>query len=170
MKRSMKKHITADLKTHITKMRLVLIGLVAIFLSCKGQMKPSSQPMNSDTNSVIPLVLRDNYSGSDTSEILVIKNYKRLKGFFSKVNRVRKPGLPVPEIDFSKDMFIVLCNGKQNEGSWPGLYLLEETEEKMILEIVQKMDDDESFTASISPFCIYKLPQTSKEIVFKKND
>jgi hypothetical protein len=166
----MKKHIIADLKIHTVKMRLLLIGIVVIFLSCKGQMKTSSQRMNSDTNPLIPLVLQDNYSGSDTSEILIIKDYKRLNSFFSKVNRVRKPGLLVPEIDFSKDMVIVLCNGKQNEGLWPRLYLLKETEEKIILEIVQKNDIDEPHTASISPFCIYKMPLTSKEMVFKETD
>ncbi len=164
----MKKHITVGLKIHIAKMRLVLIGIFAIFSSCNGQKKASAKNMNSDAGSLITLVLQDNYSGSDTSEILVIKDSKRLKGFFLKVNKVRKPGLPVPEIDFSKEMLIVLCNGKQNKESWPSLYLLEETEEKMILEIAQEIDNDESLTASIRPFCIYKLPLTSKEIVFKE--
>ncbi|MFK5972248.1 MAG: hypothetical protein QM485_03115 [Flavobacteriaceae bacterium] len=126
--------------------------------------------MDSYTDPVLTLVLEDNYSGSDTSEVIIIKDYKRLKRFFLKVNKTRKPGLLVPEIDFSKDMVIILCNGKQNEGLWSRLHFLEETREKMTLEIVQKNDTDESLTTSISPFCIYKLPLTSKEIVFKEVD
>lgn len=168
MRRSMKKRIIADLKTHTAKMRLVLIGIVVIFLSCKGQKKTTSQRVSTDTNSIITLVLQDNYSGSEQSEIIIIKDYKTLKGFFSKVNRVRKPGLPIPEIDFSNDMVIVLCSGIQNDGSLPNLSLLEETEEKMIFNTRQKVDSDESVTASISPFCIYKMPLTSKEMVFKE--
>lgn len=166
----MKKRISADSKARID-MKLVLYGVFAIILSCNGQRKVVKNSENNGDDAPLTLILQDNYSGIDSSGTMIIKDSKALKSFYSKVNKTRKPGLPVPEIDFSKEMVLVLCSGTQNKGSLPSLKLKKETEDEIIFRTVQKTDGSKSVsTASISPFCIYKMPMTSKAIRFDRTE
>ena len=89
-------------------MRYLTLIIFAILFSCKGQKKAAMENgdgQNDDSGS-LTLVLQDNYSGSITPDTLIIKDRKTLQKFFSKVNRTRKPGIPVPEVDFAQEMIL----------------------------------------------------------------
>ncbi|NNE77316.1 MAG: hypothetical protein HKN31_09620, partial [Pricia sp.] len=91
-------------------MRCLSLALVLIFLSCNGQKKSAMATEganNQNTDERLSLVVSDMYAPTEAVETLVIKDAKSLQKFYSKVNRTRKPGLPVPEIDFSKEMVVV---------------------------------------------------------------
>ncbi len=130
--------------------------------SCSGQKVVSDQ--NTD-DGPLTMVLQDNYSGAETEELLLIKDQQSLRKFFAKVNRTRKPGLPVPEIDFSKDMVIVYCGGTVNKEGVPSLSLIEETKTHLAFKASREIAQDKSnTTAIISPFYVYKMPFTDKQI------
>ena len=100
---------------------------------------------------------------------MVIRDQKRLKSFYSKINKTRKPGFPVPEIDFSKEIVIVQCSGEQNYAGLPTLILSRETNSAVFLtSITEKETKDASITAMTNPYCVYKMPLTDKEIVVEK--
>ncbi|MCJ7465391.1 MAG: hypothetical protein MUO53_01690 [Maribacter sp.] len=146
--------------------------LFAIFISCHGQRKTVGEksPEEKQVLSRMPmeLLIQDNYGGTELPETLVIRNEKSLRSFFSKINRTRKPGLPVPKVDFSKDMVIIYCAGAQEGGIAPSLSLVEETDQKLIFKPIKEIDTRKSeSTAHIVPFCVYKIPLTTKEIRFK---
>ncbi len=153
-------------------MKTVLLSIVVLVLSCNGQKKTAMEnvvgesPTKSDS---LVLLIQDEHSGSDTTETLIITDLKALGKFFSRVNKTRKPGIPVPEVDFSKEMVIVHCSGRQNNGSLPVLSLLKETETRVVLEskMITKNEKWQS-TAITSPFSLYRMPLTKKDIVFEK--
>ena len=152
-------------------MRYLPLFIFAIILSCNGQKKAAMEKgdgQNDDTGQVT-LVLQDNYSGSIAPDTLIIKDSKTLQKFFSKVNRTRKPGIPVPEVDFSKEMILIYCSGEQMNGKNVKLSIVEENEKEVIISTsVEKTKKSGTSSALISPFSVYKMPLTQKEVKFKK--
>ena len=154
-------------------MRYLSLFIFAIILSCNGQKKAAMKDKN-DTNvgsEKLTLLLQDNYSGTDVAETLVIMDVKALKSFYSKINRTRKPGIPVPEVDFTKEMVLIHCSGEQTNGKHALLSVIEENENEVIISTsVQKSKKSGTSSALISPFSVYKMPLTQKVISFKKKD
>jgi len=150
-------------------MKYFLVLVLTVFTACNGQKKVSGentgQKSDLKAETSMTLLLQDYYSGSETPETLVIKDVKALKAFFSKINRTRKPGLPVPEVDFSKHMVIIYCGGLRNDGGFPKLSLTAETDNQLVFKPTYPTVKDKSkFTAATSPFCVYKMPFTDKAI------
>ncbi|MBD0778822.1 hypothetical protein HPE56_13545 [Maribacter sp. ANRC-HE7] len=117
----------------------------------------------------LTMVLQDNYSGSSSPETLIIKDRETLKKFFIQVNKTRKPGLPVPEVDFTKEMVLIHCSGEQPLGRQVMLSITDGNEHELILgtSIEEKKGKSNSPTI-VSPFKVYKMPLTSKKIIFQK--
>ena len=154
-------------------MRYLPLFIFAIILSCNGQKKV---PMNNESEvkesgEKLTLLLQDNYSGTDVAETLVIKDAKALKSFYSKINRTRKPGLPVPEVDFTKEMILIHCIGEQMNGKHALLSVIAENEKEVIIGTsVERLEKRGTSSALISPFSVYKMPLTQKVISFKKKE
>ena len=160
----MKKHIKVVLKSRTVKSRvIVLCGVLGILLSCNAQKNTKRNAPSDDDR--LTLILQDNYGGSDSTEVLIIKDTKRLQSFFAKINRTRKPGLPVPKIDFDQEIVIIFCGGLQRGTATPELSILEESSTTLVLR--SNKPKQTSGTAIISPFSLYTLPITQKEIVVK---
>lgn len=140
----------------------MLLLLASCLLSCKAQQKMAGEEMEN-----LILVTSDGYSGIAEYEVMLIKDTKSLNKFYSQVNKTRKPGLPVPMLDFSKEMAIVVCLGEQKGERTPQLSQLSETEEERTIAI--ELSDSEKTESYISyPFYVYKLPISSKAINFQK--
>ncbi len=152
-----------DLRMFSKLFCLLNASLLLILCSCKGQQTAATY--NNEDTSKMELILQDNYSGSEVEETLVIRDKKSLQSFFAKINRTRKPGLPLPEIDFTKEMLFVWCAGEGIKHT-PELSIKKETKESFVISKGKKKKKPET-TALISPFKIYKLPVSSKKIVFE---
>jgi hypothetical protein len=145
--------------------RLVLLLALLIsglYSSCKGQHIVSN--VKNDT-STIELILQDGYSGAVAEEVIMIKNQKSLELFFSKINKTRKPGLSVPEIDFEKDMLLVWCEGETIAVSL-GLVFQNETAESYIISKANPKSNSNN-TAITSPFWVYKLQLSDKKVIIQ---
>ena len=159
----MKKYTNERTKVGLRMYRVLLVCtfiLLILNMSCESQKAITDQQNNA---SVMELVLQDNYSGTEEEEQILIKNQKSLLQFFAKVNRTRKPGLPVPEIDFKKHMVLVWCVGETTNSN-PGLILEKETEIEYKLRKLNAHNKTKS-TAILSPFMLYKLPLNDKKII-----
>ena len=145
----------------------VLMLLLAVFLSCTGQ-KKSAMNENKEVSSDSPLTLvaEGNYAGTDTVITHVIESQKSLIKFFSSVNKTRKPGIPVPKVDFSKQMVVIYCSGNNGNGTNPSLDVAQETDSELVLGIVNKTGEN-STSNTVSPFRVYTMPLTPKKISFK---
>lgn len=144
----------------------IFIAVLLICVACKSQ-KNNTRAVEGDTvaPNALTLLLQDSYSGTDTAELIVIKDQKTFGSFYSKINKTRKPGLVPPTIDFTKEMIVIFCNGETTGSMVPGLYPMEETDTIMILGVKQEDGHKKSgSTAVTTPFCIYKMPLTEKNI------
>ena len=148
-------------------MKYFLIISLVCLSACKAQKEAK---MNSDETSDFELVASDGYSGIQAYEASIISDTKSLNKFYSRINRTRKPGLPVPTIDFSKDVLVAMCLGEQNGTISPMLKKVE-SEDNVLVTIELQEDENASKTENqltSYPFYIYKLPSTSKTVNIQK--
>jgi hypothetical protein len=159
---------TRPVLTPPINMRIVLLSLLFVCLSCKSQKKVVQQNEENLQMDEPTLVLKDYYSNIDSSQISVIKDQKALSKFFVQVNKTRKPGLPVPEIDFSKEMVILICAGEQQGSYVPSVTILEEDANNMIVNVGGNQAFDSTDTAMSTPFFLYKMLLSEKQITIIK--
>ena len=144
-----------------------IVVLIALF-SCKSQKNGSEGQLSElEREHPVSLIVSDLYGGTEVPEIQVIRKEADLKAFYTKLNRTRKPGLPVPDIDFEKEMVVIYCTGKTTNPLVPELIPVERTDEQLVL--AEKSDKkylkDSENSAKLLPFGLYKMPITEKEIV-----
>ena len=147
-------------------MRYIVMFLLLGVLSCKSQKNIAAER----TNGELVLLTQDGYSAIESFETMIVHDQKTLNGFYGKINKTRKPGIPVPAVDFSREMVIVVCMGEQLGEDLPDLIKKREDEQEIILEInpFDKQVQEHSTLIS-SPFCVYKMPKTEKDVVFINN-
>ena len=133
--------------------------ILLLLSSCKSQHTTSGF---SGTNGKMELILQDNYSGFEEEQLLVIKNQKGLEEFFGKVNRTRKPGIPIPQIDFEKDMLIVWCGGKNV--SIPTELQFKTNPDEILVKRKRLRPEN---SAIINPFQMFKTPRSFQSVKFQ---
>jgi len=151
-------------------MKPTVLFLLLVFITCNARQKnkaAADAKESQDSLATLTLILRDAYSNTEIAETLVIRDFKSLKKFYARINLTRKPGLPVPDIDFSKEMIIVHCSGTTDDGTLPDLYVSEETEDEIRIGI-RKTDKDSSSSAVTTPFSVYRMPLTQKEVIVRE--
>ncbi len=82
----------------------------------------------------------------------------------------RKPGLQIPQIDFSTEMVVIYCAGKTSDGHSPIFKRVQENDNQMVLSLEDTKERKVSSTAILMPFHLYKMPLTDKEIILSKDD
>ncbi len=163
----MKKHIRPVLTLPID-MRIFLVSLLLVCLSCKSQKKGNLNNEEKVQMEKPILVMEDSYSNIDSSQISIITDQKALQKFFVQVNKTRKPGLPVPEVDFSKEMLILICAGEQQGTYEPNVTILEPDDENLTINVERKLPSDSLETAISTPFFLYKMPISEKKVTIRK--
>ncbi|WP_297796653.1 hypothetical protein [uncultured Eudoraea sp.] len=152
-------------------MRILILGLLMLTGTCGSQKdKNNDTKYQASAENPLMLVLSDNYGGTETEQLMVIRDTKTLKSFFTKVNMTRKPGLSVPEIDFNKEMVVIYCNGKTTDINTPELNRVEDNDNKMVFSRVTDSNQKKDVsTAVLMPFHLYKMPLIEKEIILDSN-
>lgn len=118
----------------------------------------------------LELVASDFYGGAEEEVFQVIRSTGELNKFYRKVNMTRKPGLPVPKIDFTQHTAVLYCSGTTTSQEIPSLVIAGQTDTEIQLQTqTEKQDLEQSTaTAKLTPFCLFILPHTKKEVVFGK--
>ena len=115
------------------------------------------------------LLMTEHYGAPSSAQNIVISDSKTLNSFFSKVNRTRKPGITVPDIDFSKNVIIIVYSGETLNHTDPVLYVLKETVTQTVLSTKLRPSKKENSTGKIAnSFYMYIMPQSKKKITFSK--
>ncbi len=151
-------------------MRVLWYGILLAMLSCNGQKKAANQAeanAKALTAHGLELLVQDDYSGTDVPESRVISDMKTLKGFFSRVNRTRKPGLPVPGVDFTKEMLLLVCSGERHDGLSPEIVISRSTDTELVLATRHLSKGNVKQTgATTTPFSLYTMPLTERAVQF----
>ncbi|MCM4150968.1 hypothetical protein DHD05_05130 [Arenibacter sp. N53] len=151
-------------------MRLLLLIICLLGTACVGQKTvPSSVDNSSERDSrELQLVMEDNYSGVEQPEFQVVRDPKALKNLFLQINKTRKPGLPIPEIDFSEELLLVYCSGTELGVGRLEMVVVEESLGNITMGLKERISSKkESLNAATTPIYIYKMPVTQKEISFQ---
>ncbi|RIV46064.1 hypothetical protein [Flagellimonas pelagia] len=117
------------------------------------------------------LIDQDNFSTITDYEVRIIQDQKSLQKFYAKINMTRKPGLPVPMVDFSKDMLILVCLGEERKEVVPMLSKLQETDTgvSIAVQLIEKEKVEQISTQPIYyPFYLFKMPIIDKIFDFQK--
>ena len=146
--------------------RLAFLILMLGMLSCKSQKKHN---VTDSGNNELTLLVEDGYSGVEEFESMVVRDQKTLNSFFAKINRTRKPGIPVPKVDFAKEMVIVVCAGEQEGIEMPKLLKASENEKEIIFAVENVNPPKKKDNSLISsPFRVYKMPISNKKVIFNR--
>ena len=138
--------------------------ILLLFVSCNAQ---KGNLVNKNNKAELEIVLRDNYSGLKSPQILVIKEPVALRDFYAQINKTRKPGLAIPNIDFNAEMIIIYCMGEQINDSAMKIEIASENSEQIVFKLVAS-EVTKNSAAMTSPFCVYKLNRTTKALNFIK--
>lgn len=154
---------------------MIRLSLVISFLflafACKSKKDTSSEGESQDPEMMkLEMVTSDLYGGAEEEEFQVIRDAGTLSKFYRKVNMTRKPGLPVPEIDFSKFTVVLYCSGKTKTPQMPDFYVSTQNEAEMVLEKRKPLVADSLGTgmATTTPFGLYILPYTDKQVILSE--
>ncbi|MDO6605727.1 hypothetical protein [Arenibacter palladensis] len=151
-------------------MRSIQLFLCLLVISCTGQKGVPQDNTHSPVqkSAELQLVLADNYSGVEQPEFQVVRDTKKLKNFFLQINRTRKPGLLIPEVDFSKELLLIYCAGTSRGVGGAELLLLEVSQDSIVVGPKELTPSKKEITnVTTTPFSIYKMPHTPKEISFQ---
>ncbi len=143
--------------------------LLTVIMSCKSQKKQlADKESDTQASSAITMLMTDNYGGTENEEIQVIRSKGELDKFFIQVNKTRKPGIKPPSIDFTKNTALIYCPGKTRQKPSMELQSSQKDDQRITISPVNaEVNDKQESTAVISPFGLYILPLTDKEIVLK---
>lgn len=160
MKKSMKKLLI---------MRNILILFSLILVGCSSN-KHSVLEKGSDTMTW-ETILENSHGGPVKPQIIVAKEASITEEFYAQINKARKPGFAIPEIDYTKEMLIMVCMGEKNTGGYgSSIYSVVDKGSYVEITIKDTTPEKGAMTTMVitQPFYIAKLPTTNKRIVFKK--
>jgi len=150
-------------------MKFFWILLLLVFSSCKAQQTWKSTEENpKSVRSELHMLFSDYYGGSETSKEQIFRDNGELAKFFARINKTRKPRLPLPKIDFTEEVVILINTGTQVGGKLPELQVGKQNSEYITLLVTYKEEnlttDNEVVNA---PFCLYRLSNPPQEIRIK---
>ena len=133
-----------------------------VLVSLSGCKSHESAQNGKDGNMGMELILSGDYSGFEDEQLLVINNKVQWEEFFGRINRTRKPGLTVPEIDFERNTIIIRLKGETTNNE-PDVVLGKVSKDALLLKRTQNLTKGKS-SAVMTPFFIYIISKTDKRI------
>lgn len=156
-------------------MKTFALFLSLIILSCNTQKETTQKDgaKNETTmkqETLIDILANESHGGYETSKYLIIKDQESLEEIYGKVNMMRRPGLPIPEIDWKNEMVIALFMGQKNSGGYSIVVDKITSINDNEIEFLLKETKPEGITTAVicQPFYFCKVQRTDKDVVFKK--
>lgn len=152
-------------------MRITLaLSIVMLVISCKSKKEMTASSGEKMAQDTLEMVASDMYGGAEEEVFQVIRTEGELHKFYRQVNMTRKPGLAVPKIDFSAHTAILYCSGSTRSTSMPRFYVASQSDEDIVVAkaIVPESDSTTTVSAKLTPFGLYLLPFTDKEVILSQ--
>ncbi len=165
----MKRRTKQTIKAPIDMQKAALFIVLMLVLSCKSQEKgQNSTEMDSTQQNNLSLLISESYGGTDLPEFQVIRKQAVLKRVFAEINKTRKPGIPMPYVDFQKEIVVIYCEGKIKGKSPRTLVMAGTSADTLFLKSEESTELSEGPSTAITmPFSLYKLPLTDKQIILR---
>lgn len=149
------------------QMKSLFIFVVILFSACKG-----GQPVQENTPSDVPFQVLINASQSNIEEPQrrIIDNQKELESLFAEINKTRDPEIPIPEIDFDKEIIAFVNLGQTSTGGYTiTVENIEMTKNEVVIHTggTSPKSGDNVTMVITTPFTIVKLNKQILPIVFE---
>jgi len=148
-------------------MKWFFLMVLVTLSSCRAQkeIKPMGQEIDG-----LELIEHQEMGPFLSFDTQVVRDVKSLRKIYTEINKTRKPGLPVPDVDFSKDMVVLVCLGEQKTQRNLLLSVLKETDDETVIAVESKEVKSAKTELSGSttyPFYLYKLPIIDTSVSFQ---
>lgn len=162
------------MKRFIFSIFLILtFGIVFISCNCKKKtIEKSDAVMQNEKQNVQGEISYKILFDNDRSNIkeekhLVINSEDALKALYAKINMTRRPGLPVPKINFKEEMAGGICLGEKRNAGYKIVIEKIETisNERVVLYKVQTPKETAA-TVMTQPCLLFSMPKTELPIKF----
>lgn len=144
-----------------------------LFIYCLCLISCSAQKTTSTNYSAISFkqITSQSHGGFNEEQYLVIKTIEDLKKVYTQINLFRKPGLPLPPVNFDNECIIALFMGQKKSGGYQIQIDSIKIKKDDSIEISVKETTPQGIAsmAITQPFSIY-LIQSKVEITFNKID
>jgi PrcB C-terminal len=149
---------------------MIRLVAICIFLSssCGSGINKNTKPLLQNIIA-FELLAQDFYGGMTDSKFIVIKDIKALNLVYNLINEGKTPELKTPSINFEQETVLALFLGEKNSGGYS-------INVEQIMNVIDKVNvvykitspkaGEMVTTVMTQPYCIVKIPKTSKEIVF----
>ena len=149
------------------QMKSLFILIVILFSACKG-----GQPVKDDTPSDVPfqVLITASQSNIEEPQRKIIDNQKELESLFAEINKTRDPEIPIPEIDFDKEIIAFVNLGQTSTGGYTiTVENIEMTKNEVVIHTggTSPKPRDNVTMVITTPFAIVKLNKQILPIVFE---
>ncbi|OIQ37626.1 MAG: hypothetical protein BM563_08115 [Bacteroidetes bacterium MedPE-SWsnd-G1] len=144
-------------------MKYVLYIITFLIFGCaSGKQQNYTQEIQFET------LVQGSNGGYLNNEFIIVKNQDELKTVYTQINKVRKPGFPIPKIDFEKELILALFLGEKTTGGHAiSITKIIETIDEVQVFVQTNAPDGMATSAMTQPYYFCKIPRTEKSIVFK---
>lgn len=96
-------------------MYLKLLLFCSVILACKSQ---NTSTMASENQPGYEILIQDSHSNIEQAVLKEIQNREELAQLMNQINSTRKPGFPMPEVDFTQQRIGFANLGQKNTGGY----------------------------------------------------
>ncbi len=148
----------------------LLSMMVLLFMFACGANKQVEADASKVQQMDYEILVKESHGGPSEAKQIIFQDEKELQQFFMRVNMTRKPGIPVPVIDFEKEVVVALCVGKVPTSGYSitidSVHEVEDATE-VWLQKQEPAPSDMVATVICQPFTIAKFPRKGNKIEFK---
>lgn len=137
---------------------------ILVFLLNTGELTSAVQPP-------YELVVKDTSGGPTSPKILVVKEAQTLKEFYREVNKTRRPGLAIPNVDFNNEFIVILCMGTvMTIGHEVTINDIKKSANGLTVFVEETRPDEKEKLAKVrnEPFSVYRIKGNYKNVRFEK--
>lgn len=149
-------------------MKSLFFFSLLLLATCKGADTATSEK---DGNLVpFQTLITASQSNIESPQQSIIRSQEELETIFSEINKTRKPGIPIPEIDFNKQIIAFVNLGQTSTGGYTVTVdkILMKKEKVVIYVGGKSPKPNENVTMMLTtPFTMVKLNKQILPIVFK---
>ncbi len=137
---------------------IVIFMPLVIFTNCKNTPKnTTSKQVEKSTQELLEftILLSDSQSNFAENTKIIVTSEEDLKSIFARINSTRKPGIPVPEVDFNQYEVVFYAQGEVSHGV-NGLQVASvvKNEEEVVVNLAAEKPQGKYVTTVMSQPCV----------------
>ncbi|MBE9490752.1 MAG: protease complex subunit PrcB family protein [Bacteroidetes bacterium] len=147
-----------------------VVACIFLFSSCSPGINKKSRSISQDVIA-FETIAQDEFGGMTDSKFIVIKDEATFIEVYRLIGKDRLPKVEMPTIDFEKETVIALFLGEKTSGGYfitVKQIVVISDKVNVAYKVTSPKPGDMVTTVMTQPYCIIKMPKTSKEVVFSK--